>query len=497
MADDAANQKKSARIERRRIIELLVREGLFSGTTVHIVTGVLLVKFALELGATPFTIGLLAAIPFLAQFMQVPAVLTLALIQKKKVVALAGSLLYRSALAVMVFIPLIADKDVAIKTLIITVLVRELGLGWSAGAWYSWVSTLVHPRFMGRTYGARLRLYTIGGTLAALTGGLVLDGVELLNHKFLLPMFSLVFFCAFAAGVVSFITLLKLPERLLERQKPSQMIGQIIEPFKDKNFRKLLLFMGVLLFAVNIAVPFFPYYMLTSLKISASYIIALWALTQFMQVPFFKWWGWVGDRFSHVTALASSIPFFVLGLLLWPFVALPKVHMMTGPLLILIHMLMGVGLAGVTLATQVIAMKMAPKKEVTGYTTALSLVAASTSGLGALFGGAVATLLLPFSLRVKLEWRETIGMATNMSEVVPYTVTGFEFLFLFSALLIMAALPLLRLVVVKGKAPKGVVLKMMSDRATSILRGSAAGPGVRGLAFAPVGMLLKIKKETP
>ena len=494
MAKDLPDQQVAARQERRRIVELLAYEGFYTGVMVHIVTGVLLVKFALELGAGPFIIGLLAAIPFLAQFMQIPAVLILALTQKKKTVVLAGAAIYRLALAVMVFIPLIHDKALAIKILILTVLVRELGLGWMAGAWYSWVSALVPERFANQARNNRLRLYTTGGTAAALAAGLALDGMDMLNDNWLLPLFSLVFFFAFAAGMGSFMTLTELPERLLPKQKPLDMVRDVTDPFKDINFRKLMVFMFALLFAVNLAVPFFPYYMLTSLKISASYIIALWALTQFMQVPFFRWWGWIGDRFNYVTALASSIPFFLLGLLLWPFVALPTVHVLTGPLLIIIHMLMGIGLAGVTLATQVIAMKMAPRKEATGYVTALSLVAALASGLGALIGGAVAMLLVPYSLRVKLEWRETIDAATNINEVIPYTVTGFEFLFLFSAVLIIVASPLLRWVDVKGlKAPKGVVFKMMGDRAASMVRGSVAGPGVRGLVFAPMGMLLRKK----
>tara|TARA_Y100000780_G_scaffold211112_2_gene209887 strand:- start:69749 stop:71233 length:1485 start_codon:yes stop_codon:yes gene_type:complete len=494
MAEDLPDQRTAERAERRRIVELLAFEGLYTGVMVHIVTGVLLVKFALELGAGPFIIGLLAAIPFLAQFMQIPAVFTLAAIQRKKAVVIAGAAIYRLALAVMVFIPLIHDKSVAIKILIITVLVRELGLGWKAGAWYSWVSALVPERFASQARNNRLRLYTMGGTCAALGAGLALDGMGMLNDRWLLPLFSLVFFFAFAAGMGSFMSLTELPERLLPKQKPLDMVRDITDPFKDKNFRKLMVFMFALLFAVNLAVPFFPYYMLTSLKISASYIIALWALTQFMQVPFFRWWGWVGDRFNYLTALASSIPFFLLGLILWPFVALPNVHMMTGPLLIIIHMLMGIGLAGVTLATQVIAMKMAPRKEATGYVTSMSLVAALASGTGALFGGAIAMFLVPYSLRVKLEWRETIDTATNINEVVPYTVTGFEFLFLFSALLILIASPLLRFVDIKGlKTPKGVVFKMMGERASSMLRGSVAGPGVRGLVFAPVGMLLRKK----
>ncbi len=490
----AARNDAEGRAERRRIVKFLVIDGIFAGTMMNIVTGVLLIKFALELGATAATIGLLAAIPFLAQFMQVPSVVLLSYFPYRKMMVLIGAVVYRLSLGWMVYIPFISDKEVAISALIAAVLMRELGLGWGAGPWYSWVSVLVPERIMGRAYGARLRTYTMAGTVAALLAGFLLDSQGVAGTDKVLPVFSLFFLTALMAGMVSLFVLVKLPERILEKQSAMSMLKQIRDPFFDLNFRRLLAVMLVLLFSVNIVVPFFPYYMFTSLEISTSYVIALWALNQMMQVPFFKWWGWVGDRFSHVTALRASLPFFIISLLLWPFVALPDVHQLTGLLLIVIHVLMGIGLAGVTLATQIIAMKMAPKSKVTGYTASLSLVAAFASGMGALLGGILADKVAPFSLRVKLEWHEVITSVDNVVEATPYVVTGFEFLFLFAAILILLIIPLLKLVAVKGSVPQDMVMKIMRNRAKSILRGSLSGPGVRGLVYFPVSLLLKKKK---
>src|SRR3546814_5132892 len=55
-------------------LKRLVIEALFSNTTAALTTGVVLTAFALHLGANNATIGLLAAIPFLTQLAQIPAI---------------------------------------------------------------------------------------------------------------------------------------------------------------------------------------------------------------------------------------------------------------------------------------------------------------------------------------------------------------------------------------------------------------------------------------
>ena len=55
-------------------LKRLVVEALFSNTTAALTTGVVLTAFALHLGANNATIGLLAAIPFLTQLAQIPAI---------------------------------------------------------------------------------------------------------------------------------------------------------------------------------------------------------------------------------------------------------------------------------------------------------------------------------------------------------------------------------------------------------------------------------------
>jgi hypothetical protein len=60
-----------------RGLGLLIVEADFSGGATALTTGVVLAPCALHLGASNFTVGVLASAPFLAQLLQLPALLLL------------------------------------------------------------------------------------------------------------------------------------------------------------------------------------------------------------------------------------------------------------------------------------------------------------------------------------------------------------------------------------------------------------------------------------
>lgn len=62
----------------------LVRDSAWASLTGAWSGGVVLVAFALSLGAGPMTIGMLAAIPFMAQAVQLPTIFLVERIRKKK-----------------------------------------------------------------------------------------------------------------------------------------------------------------------------------------------------------------------------------------------------------------------------------------------------------------------------------------------------------------------------------------------------------------------------
>ncbi|MBI1364190.1 MAG: MFS transporter [Proteobacteria bacterium] len=471
----------------RKVLTRLIVEGAFSGIMVNLVSGVLLVKLALELGAGAIHVGLLASFPFVGQIMQLPAVFAVSKLRKRRFVMLWGSAVYRLSLGAMIFVPWIENKAVALKMLVICVLLRELGGGWGSGPWNGLIRDLIPERLLGRLFGNRLNLFTMLGTIAALLAAVLLD---LVNHDMLLPLFSAYFAVAFVMGLCSLWQLYNLPEAEIGMTATSGMLKQLIEPLQDTNFRRLIAFMLALLFSVNIAVPFFPVYMLDSLSLPVGYVTAFWALGQFMQLPFFKWWGMVSDRFSHTTSLAACLPFFVAGLLLWPFTALPEKHMFTVPLLLIIHMLMGVGLAGVTLSTAVISLKLAPKNKVTGYAATAALLANMAAAAAALSGGWLADKLDQMHLVVHIEWQSS----TESGDMTAYSLHGYEFLFCLAALLVLMSTPLLGRIQEKGKAPKEVVTRLMQQKTSNMFRSVSSVSGWRHLMSYPYVLLLRKRK---
>lgn len=87
--------------ERERGLQLLVVEAGFSGGAAALTSGVILTAFALHLGASNMMVGLLAAMPFLAQLLQLPAIQLVERWRQRKRIAVLSSLIGRTMLAAM------------------------------------------------------------------------------------------------------------------------------------------------------------------------------------------------------------------------------------------------------------------------------------------------------------------------------------------------------------------------------------------------------------
>ncbi len=85
----AAGLIQAAEREDRRVLRLVLFDALASEAMGTLTTGVFLVGFAVALGADNFAIGVLAAVPFFAQLLQIPAVL---LVERWRVAGISACL---------------------------------------------------------------------------------------------------------------------------------------------------------------------------------------------------------------------------------------------------------------------------------------------------------------------------------------------------------------------------------------------------------------------
>lgn len=167
----------------------------------------------------------------------------------------------------------------------------------SASAWYSWMRAIVPPGFQGRFFGARQR-YTMSGIMLA---NLLAASWVGWRPGGLYAGYAAIGILAICSGAASTAFLSRVPgashlKAPGGRQPPRPMREMCLEPFRDRAFRPVLVFIAVFNGAMQMAGPFFPYYFTKELRISMS-TVAIWTLltnvAAFVAAP---WWGRQIDR---------------------------------------------------------------------------------------------------------------------------------------------------------------------------------------------------------
>src|SRR5690606_34484511 len=172
--------------------------------------------------------------------------------------------------------------------------------------------------------------------------------------------YSLVFSFGTALGLTAVFFLARMPEPRMHAPAETHLGQVLAEPFRDTNYRQLLIFLASSNFSVNFAAPFFAVYLLPVLELTMTWVLALSVLSQVCNVLFLRLWGRLADRFTNKSVLAVAGPLFILGFMLWPFTTMPERYVLSIPLLIVIHVLGGMSTAGIPLTATHIARKAPP-----------------------------------------------------------------------------------------------------------------------------------------
>ena len=95
----------------RRVLRLVLFDALASEAMGTLTTGVFLVGFAVALGADNFAIGVLAAVPFFAQLLQIPAVLLVERWRVRRDICVFSTAIGRAFLVGAAAAPLIGGRS--------------------------------------------------------------------------------------------------------------------------------------------------------------------------------------------------------------------------------------------------------------------------------------------------------------------------------------------------------------------------------------------------
>ena len=326
-------------------LQAVIKDGLASQAMVTFTGGAFLVAFALNLGASNLMIGLMASIPPLMQLVQIPSIYLVEKIRKRRAISVYASASSRIIWLLIALMAIFLPSKEGLMFFIVALALHSAIGAVSACSWSSWMRDLVPQDQLGSFYSKRMRLSTGLGIILYLAAGFYVDFVKKLFPDLELYAYSTLFLIGFFAGMLGVYFISTIPEpRMVTQEGRSKFFEQMLTPFEDINFRKLITFLGSWNFAVNLAAPFFTVYMLKRLRMDMSFIIALTVLSQIMNFTFLRIWGKFSDLFSNKSVLAVCGPLFLACILAWTFTTMPEKHVGTIPLLVAIHLFMGISI---------------------------------------------------------------------------------------------------------------------------------------------------------
>jgi MFS family permease len=404
-------------------------------------SGAFLVAFALLLGASNTVVGLLAAVSPLAQLLQILAIYLVERTASRKALVVRNSVLSRISWLVIAVIPWLVATEQRVPVLLMCLFVYY-GLGSISACGYNpWIRDFVPQDIMGRFFGKCMTISTAAGAVIALAAGV---GIEM--GKWSVPSqfvpYSVLFLLGGIVGLSGVYFLSQVPEPRVRTHRLQGTFEALGQPFRDLNFRRLLMFLGILFFAINVSGPFYVVYMIKRLGLSMALVIGLGVLSQIMSVMCFRIWGRAADNFSNKSVLIVSGYMYIIGVLLWPFLLISESYFFMIPLLVVVHILTGISAAGVNLCTGNIALVSAPHGQATGFLAVNTLVHGVAAATAPILGGIVADSLTGQQLSLMTDW-----LSTNIGSFLGLPISsllGLHSLFFLTAIIGLYAMHRLR-----------------------------------------------------
>jgi MFS family permease len=365
----------------RASLRASVAEGMVTELISACAGATVLTGWALHLNSTPLEIGLLGALPFLAQLAQVPAAWLTALAGRRRValVAVSASRQALLPLAILPFLPVSAATQRAVL-LAVAAAIALLGVVGN-NAWVAWMGELVPERIRGRYFGRRTALCTLAGTLAGLVSAQLLDRGARAGATG--PVLALLALAGCAAGAAT--TWLMLRQHEPAAPPPARpCLSAVIRPLRDPAARGLLVYQLAWNAAVGLGGAYFAYHLLGNLKVGFTVVAlhaAAGAVVRILSAPL---WGRAIDRLgarpvlaacSFLVAVLPALWLFVTPSRLWPI----AVDAVIG----------GAAWGGHGLAAFAVPLAVAPRRERCFYLAAFSMAGGVAWVLATVAGGAI------------------------------------------------------------------------------------------------------------
>ncbi len=402
-----AEEERKLKISVRTSLRASSIDGSLSTVFSNITGGVLLSSFLIDLGASPFEIGMVASLPMLANLLQPLGALLSNRSHSRHDYGiwtfLPSRLLWLILLVCIILRETNTDfstnfsKELVYLTLTLVVTSNILAAMGSA-SWMSWLAALVPAKLRGRYYSVRSIVSNVTGLLCLPIASFVISNWQGGS----ITGYGLVLSVGILAGVVSLtcqhfmidINPQKYQtagqaEHQAEHQQ-TNLFNNLIAPFQDRNLIIFLIYVALWGFAVNLSTPFFNLYMLENLNVDITWVTLFNSLSSGANMLMLLVWGRLSDRLGNRPLLIFAGLAIALTPLFWLLTGISQVQEQLWLYLIIFHLFLGGTWAAIDLGSNNIQIGIAPIEHHATFFAIVAAIAGICSALGATLGGALA-----------------------------------------------------------------------------------------------------------
>lgn len=395
----------------QRGLRLSTIEALLSSVHGNVTAGAFLTGFALLLGATPFELGVLGALPFVSQLFQFVGAYLEERLGKRRRLTVITSALSRGLWALIALLPFLGGLGSArMSILLVLLIISQALIGIAVNAWTSWMTDLVPPRQRGRYFGFRNTVASITAMISTWGAGALLDYYEQINNDAL--GYALIFGAAVITAIAGVIVLDRQPEPPIQRRERVRAVELFSAPMRNRPFRGFSLICTGWALVTGIAGPFFNAFGIQTLGLSfttlALFGVATSAVAIFTQ-PFI---GRLQDRYGSRLVLVCC----AIGV-----VPLPLGWVFSTPTFLLplwlTSIFSGVFWPGITQGMVNLVMERAPNEGRGAYVAFYGAITGVGTFIAGLLGGVIAS-----------------AIGGSLFQLGPFTLTQYSILFVASSI---------------------------------------------------------------
>ena len=300
----------------------LITLGWFFGSVwqTAALSGSPLTIFVKGLNGSPLQFGILAALPYVASLLSLPASLLIERTGQRKKIFLSALYFQRLLWFPIALVPMwlvgrygAAGTAQALGVFLLLVFVMHACGAVGGPAWVSWMADVVPDRLRGTYFSRRRQWGLVSAIPAALLAGWLLDqrvgAGGAVDSMAPLRWAAIVFMCAAVFGVADIHLFQYVPDVPKAPQRGSGLLRALAEPVRNRQFLWFAGFVGTLTFAVAFMQQFVTLYLLDRNKVGVSNATAQMMMlvvpmaAQLLMLPV---WGAAVDRMGKKPVLALA-----------------------------------------------------------------------------------------------------------------------------------------------------------------------------------------------